>query len=111
MFKNKNDKFKEKQEKGKRDKKPIELSENANILLENMESYITENRLECVMSKMGDVKLSDFGKVLRYTYQDIMEELEKDELMYLFKEIDKKEKNVINKTVNSKVANILKTIL
>ena len=111
MFKNKNDKFKEKQKKGKKHKKPIELSENAITLLETMTSYITEHRLECVMSKMGEVKLCDFGKVLRYTYQDIIDELKKDELMYLFKEIDKKEKNVINKTVNSKVANILKTII
>ncbi len=47
-------------------------------LLEAVVPYLTENRVNNVRSKLGDVSGHDFGKLLKLTVSDAIEDFEKD---------------------------------
>ena len=69
MLKNKNEKWAEKSNysarKAKKQKteKPLPLSNLAQILLKEISTYINENRLNSVLSKIGQVSQKDRGKL------------------------------------------------
>lgn len=108
ILKNKNEKFKE----VKRIKDPgkkIELSVRANILLVILLEHITENRLNNVVSKMGEVSIKDFGIVMKEFSHDIIEEFmstafNKDEMEYL----EAFEQKKLRKSMNRDAANLVR---
>ena len=71
IIKNKNEKFKEKQ-RVKKERKPVELSEEDTNILNELAQYVTVGRINNVRSSIGEDK--NFNKILGLTVQDILEE-------------------------------------
>lgn len=77
VLKNKNEKWTEK-EKVKVKKEPIKLNEEEQKVLEEMLSYVNENRLRNVLSKVGEVTNKDFGKIMGMFQKDAHDDFLKD---------------------------------
>ncbi|HRW22402.1 MAG TPA: hypothetical protein P5509_10550, partial [Bacteroidales bacterium] len=84
LLKNKNDKFAEvtgkKSGKGKikTPKEEIKLSPEAETLLETILTYVNENRLRAVLSKMEAITDKCFGKLVGNLSKDVIEDFLKD---------------------------------
>jgi Rnl2 family RNA ligase len=107
IFKNKNEKFAEKQ-KASKQKKEINLTEEDNKNIENFLQYVNENRLNAVLSK-GEVEISfkNFGKIAELFMKDCIKDYNKEnEIRY--NDFDKKVKKIINKKVSEIIRNYLK---
>ncbi len=81
ILKNKNDKWKEKASESKSPKPPkeeITLSEEGNRLMDELDTYVCENRLKNVLSKIGAVTQKDFGKILGAMAIDTLKDFKKD---------------------------------
>lgn len=74
----KNSKFSEKKKSDKPIKAKVELSEADNSLVGILAQYVTLNRVNNVISKIGEVTPKDFGKVMGLTVQDILEETSRE---------------------------------
>ncbi|MEM9929362.1 MAG: hypothetical protein AAF840_06065, partial [Bacteroidota bacterium] len=78
ILKNKNAKWAEKKQRSKtatpQEPLPTHIQELKSLALE----YVTENRLENVISKIGEVSIKDFGRVLGAFNQDIFEDFHKE---------------------------------
>lgn len=76
ILKNKNEKFSEisksKSNKVKKEKQEVKLSDEANKLFEIANTYITENRLRNVLSKMEKITDRHFGVVVGNFIKDTM---------------------------------------
>jgi Rnl2 family RNA ligase len=107
ILKNKNDKFKEKSE-GKHPKHPklpkpeIVLTGEQEKVLSEIRTYITDNRLNNVTSKIGEINDKMFGRVLGEFTKDILVDFGKDN--NIMEEMDKKDKKVITKILSGDVA-------
>jgi len=108
IIKNKNDKWSEKAKAPKRDRKVQTIfSPEVQMQIDNMELFVTENRLRNVLSKIGNVTEKDFGKILGLFNKDVIEDYMKEydeELNVLVKEDRKKVTNAIN----NKSANLIR---
>jgi Rnl2 family RNA ligase len=78
IVKNKNERFTEKKMEHIERKPTVELSEVGNILKDALLGYATKTRLAAVLSKIGTVTQSDFGKLLGAYNSDVWSEFEKD---------------------------------
>ncbi|ELQ2225891.1 RNA ligase, Rnl2 family [Escherichia coli] len=74
----KNSKFSEKKKSDKPIKAKVELSEADNKLVGILACYVTLNRVNNVISKIGEIGPKDFGKVMGLTVQDILEETSRE---------------------------------
>lgn len=74
----KNSKFSEKKKSDKPIKTKVELSEADNKLVGILACYVTPNRVNNVISKIGEIGPKDFGKVMGLTVQDILEETSRE---------------------------------
>ena len=110
ILKGKNPKLSEKSKKIKKPKKPkIDLSEEGNKLLNEVLSYLNENRLRNVLSH-GDIENithKDFGKLLGFFAKDAFDDFMKD-YGEEFDKLEKKEKVSIKKTMNKEAGNIIR---
>lgn len=78
----KTSKFSEKKNKqANRFNAPVNLSDADKAQLEEYVTYLTENRVRSVLSKIDATNLSakDFGRVMGLTVQDAMEEIQRNE--------------------------------
>ena len=80
ILKNKNSKFTEKEtgEPKRLKDTPKGLTEDAQKTLELALTFLNDNRLRNVLSKLGPVTQSDFGKIMGNLQHDIMEDFVKD---------------------------------
>lgn len=78
VLKKKAEAFSEKKGKQKTLKAPVELSEQQTEVYEYVGSYLTENRLKNVLSKIGEVTQKDFGKIMGLLVQDALEDAQGD---------------------------------
>lgn len=108
ILKNKNMKFKEKSHV-KRPNLTQEYSDNLNQVLAELTSYITENRVENVISHEGEVVESDIGKIIGLTIKDIMEEYVKESK--IFNLLEKVETKIVSKRLPGMVAPVVKTAI
>lgn len=76
----KNSKFSEKKKSDKPIKVAVVLSQDDMDLMWQFTDYVTVNRINNVISKIGEVSPKDFGKVMGLTVQDILEEAAREEL-------------------------------
>lgn len=112
ILKSKNEKFKERKAKKKRPPKPQDapLSENAVQLQQELESLVTENRLQNVLSKQGEIPYplpkDYFGRIMKNFSADIWEEFNKD-FEDNFDQLDKKEQKRVSKAVNQVAAKLV----
>lgn len=115
ILKSKNEKFIERKSRKKRPvKKDSPLSEAARKLQQELESLVTENRLQNILSKKGE--LPDplpgdyFGQIMQDFSADIWEEFNKDfETPYI--NLEKKEQKRVSKALNQAAAKIVKKAL
>jgi len=100
VLKDKNEKFKEKKE-AKVVREEIDLPEDHKALMSEVMSYITDKRLNNVLSKEVDnLKSSDFGRVVGLLVKDVLEEFNNDHNKNVKEELSeswKRASKVINK--------------
>ncbi|MCL2131639.1 MAG: RNA ligase, Rnl2 family [Lentimicrobiaceae bacterium] len=113
LLKSKNARFAEKKSRKKRDAKPFvppSYSENLAELIDIAELYVTENRLNNVMSKIGQISLpKEVGKLLGLFSKDILEDFLKEH-SGKYAVIEKVEQKILNRHVNSFAINLIKEI-
>ena len=108
MLKSKNDRFKEKASE-KKPKVKVELVGKVKDIADGMFSMATKNRYDAVVSKIGEVKISDFGKLQGLIMKDIHEEVLKDiDMANDYLSLEKVERKLIQKIVGREVANIIR---
>jgi len=98
ILKNKNEKWSERIKLDKPIRPADIFSEKVMQLQEAVKAYITENRLDNVLSKLGEVTPKDFGKVLGLFNKDILEDFQKD-YHEVLDTLEKKEQKTINKSL------------
>jgi len=101
VVKKKNDEFKEKSSKKRRPQKAEELNPEASACFDEMSKYVTMNRLNNVISKIGQVDRSHFGQLAVDLKNDVLEEFgtltaNKDDNKKILKMLSK----LVSKTIN-----------
>lgn len=110
ILKNKNEKWTEKSKMIRKDRpiqKEVRFSENAQNIWNEISKYATVNRLNNVISKIGEFEPKIIGKVIGFFSKDILEDFEKD-FPKAFTTIEKEEQKRINKKLNSLVIDVVK---
>lgn len=111
IIKNKNDKWIEKSKmvikKDRQAKEQVKLSENAQWIWDEIQKYVTENRLNNVLSKIGEFEPKMIGKVIGAFNQDVLEDFKKD-FLDAFTTIEKEEVKRICKKLNTLVIETIK---
>lgn len=107
IIKNKNAKFSEKGNKDKGPRIAEVLPGNVQVVLDEVISYVTENRLRNVISKIGEIGQKEFGKLTGLFVTDVFEDFIKDNEDG-FKDIAKDERKKINKRIGSLTANLIR---
>jgi len=111
ILKNKNENWSEKKKFGKSIKRQEKVSDKVSKLREAILTYVTENRLDNVLSKIGPVSKKDFGLILGSfnkdivddfikDYQSIVDDLEKKEVKQVTKSFSKIAAGMINQHLN-----------
>lgn len=111
ILKNKNEKWIEKSKMVRKQEKTVQkqlhFSETAQNIWEEIQRYVTVNRLNNVISKIGEFEPKMTGKVIGLFAQDILEDFEKD-FPAVFTTIEKEEQKRINKKLNTLVISFIK---
>jgi Rnl2 family RNA ligase len=107
MLKNKNEKWSENKKYHKSIKQTDKPTEKIIKLQEAIITYVTENRLNNVISKIGEVTKKDYGRVLGMFNKDIVDDFTKD-YHQLLEELDKKEVKSINKSIGNLTMKLVK---
>jgi len=111
ILKNKNEKFSENLSKDKTSLKQTKvasaLSPEEQEILDLVDSYINENRLRSVLSKVGQVTDKMFGKLLGMFSQDVISDLRKDH-EEKFSKFDVSQNKTINKRINMVVSTFIR---
>ncbi len=107
LIKNKNERWSERKQKRKNSAQVDNtLSAEATGLKSILETYITENRLLNVISKIGTIDFKDFGKVMGLMNQDILEDFNKD-YAEAFSQLEKKEQKRLRKSMTQPVRRLI----
>ncbi|MCL8536891.1 hypothetical protein M9991_08460 [Chryseobacterium gallinarum] len=111
ILKNKNEKWIEKSKMVKKQEritqKQVQFSGAAQQIWEEIQRYVTVNRLNNVVSKTGEFAPEMIGKITGLFAKDILEDFEKD-FPAVLRTIEKEEQKRINKKLNSLVINCIK---
>ena len=103
LIKNKNERFSEKKSIKTRNKlfaEPVPYSEALKTLLQEVDVYVTENRLDNVVSHIGEVHFpKDFGKVMGLFSKDVLDDFLKEHCS-AYTALDKCEQKSLNKELN-----------
>jgi len=110
ILKNKNDAWAEKIKSDKKIRLQANVPEHIRVLQEAILDYVTENRLNNVVSKIGKVSMPDFGKVLGLFNKDVIEDFLKDHEVK-FTELDKKERKMVTKSFTRTAATMVRNKL
>jgi len=106
ILKNKNEKFLEKKQGQPKVTIDTSLTDESQILYTSLSAFITENRLNNVLSKVGQVTQKDFGKIVGLFTQDVLMDSEKDGIS--LDGIGNQQKKFLKKRINSDCAEILR---
>ena len=113
LLKNKNARFAEKKSVKKRAPKLFvepSYSESLNKLLPVTEQYVTENRLNNVVSKIGHISVpKDTGKLIGLFSKDILEDFLKEHSGE-YAAIEKSEQKILNRHINALATNLIKKV-
>lgn len=114
LIKSKNARFAEKKSVKTRNKlftEPVPYSDSLKALLPELEAYVTENRLNNVISHIGEVTLpKDFGKIMGMFSKDILEDFLKEH-GGAYTALDKCEQKSLNRELNKLSTGFVKEIL
>lgn len=109
ILKNKNEKWSEKT-KVKKDKtahKEVVFTDNAQAVWEEIQTYITTNRLYNVLSKEGEFTPKMMGKITGLFAQDILTDFMKEQAES-FNTLEKEEQKGITKRLNNAIIKMIK---
>ena len=109
ILKNKNEKWSEKP-KVKKDKtahKEVVFTDNAQAVWEEIQTYITTNRLYNVLSKEGEFTPKMMGKITGLFAQDILTDFMKEQAES-FNTLEKEEQKGITKRLNNAIIKMIK---
>jgi len=113
LLKSKNARFAEKKAVKKRAPKLFvgpSYSESLNNLLEVIEEYVTENRLNNVVSKIGQIAVpKDTGRLIGLFSKDILDDFLKEHSGD-YAAIEKSEQKVLNKHIGSLATALIKAV-
>lgn len=109
ILKNKNEKWSEKTKvkRDKTDQKEVVFTENAQAVWEEIQTYITTNRLYNVLSKEGEFKPKMMGKVTGLFAQDVLTDFMKEQAES-FANLGKEEQKGITKRLNNTIIKMIK---
>lgn len=107
ILKHKNEKWAEKTKKKKIAREPVVHSNEFVHLQAEIETYITANRLQNVISKIGEVSIKDFGKVMGLFARDVLEDFQKD-VGEAYAALEKKEQKLLTKHLNAVSSELIK---
>lgn len=107
ILKSKNKRFAEREEKTPKVRK--ELSAELATILGVLNSYVTENRYDAVVSKIGDVSPRDFGMILGLMVKDVIEEMQTEQNLFSsYSKLDKSDRKTINKHLGFAVSKVVR---
>jgi Rnl2 family RNA ligase len=113
LLKNKNARFAEKKAIKKREPKLFvesTYSEILNALLPVAEQYVTENRLNNVISHIGQITLpNEIGKLIGLFSKDILTDFLKEHSGE-YSAIEKSEQKILNRHINTSATNLIKKV-
>ena len=113
LLKSKNARFAEKKAIKKRAPKLFvepSYSQELNNLLPVVDQYVTENRLNNVVSKIGHVSVpKETGKLIGLFSKDILDDFLKEH-SGLYAAIEKSEQKILNRHINSSATNLIKKV-
>ena len=113
LLKNKNARFAEKKSVKKREPKLFvepSYSDLLNNLLPVTEQYVTENRLNNVVSKIGQISVpKDVGRLIGLFSKDILDDFLKEHSGE-YAAIEKSEQKILNRHINSLATNLIKKV-
>jgi len=113
LLKSKNDRFAEKKAVKKRTPKLFvepSYSEELNNLLPEAEQYVTENRLNNVASKIGQISVpKDTGKLIGLFSKDILDDFLKEH-SGKYAALEKSEQKILNRHINSLATDLIKKV-
>ena len=113
LLKSKNARFEEKTAIKKREPRPFvepSYSEELNNLLPVVKQYVTENRLNNVVSKIGAISVpKDTGKLTGLFSKDILDDFLKEHSKE-YEALEKAEQKHLNRHANSLATNLIKEI-
>lgn len=102
----KNSKFSEKAKSDKPIKAAAVLTDVDKVALSTLAAYATLNRVNNVISKIGEVGPKDFGKVMGLTVQDILEEAGREEIFIT----DADQPDVVKKELVTYVQGVIRPV-
>lgn len=108
VIKNKNDKFKEKSHE-KKVNIQIELPECVTKALEASVPYINENRVNNVISHLGEVTYKDTGRIIGETNKDVLAVIQDEVPEYNL--MEKQERKQFTKLLNNEVAKVVRKVM
>jgi Rnl2 family RNA ligase len=107
ILKNKNERFSEKAHAPKKIVGITDLSENVQAQIDHLNEFITENRLDNVISHFGEVQDKDFGKFIGEFSKDVWEEyFDEHRVEYAF--LEDVEQKIVSKWSARLCANFLR---
>lgn len=108
LLKNKNEKWEEKAKRHNRgEKKAIVLSEGLQSLQTEIADYVTVNRLNNVISKIGEVSPKQYGKLIGLLSRDALEDFLKD-FAEPYQQLEKQEQKLLNKSLNKLASKLIR---
>ena len=78
LLKHKSTRWKERSQKQRTERIPVEVPAHVADLRDELRTYLTENRLLNVLSKLGSVTIKDFGRVMGAFSADAWTDFQKD---------------------------------
>jgi Rnl2 family RNA ligase len=113
LLKSKNSRFAEKKSVKKRPAIPFaetSYSDELKELYYISEEYVTENRLNNVVSKIGTVSMpKETGKLIGLLSKDIIEDFLKEHAVE-YHSLEKNEQKILNKHINAEAASLIKQV-
>lgn len=108
IFKNKTDKFKEIGKK-KTNQAPPEVPAEVKAVIENMSSLINQNRLDAVLSKIGEYTKKDFGKIMKMFSNDVLTDYP-DHYGDSFEILKKEQQKIVTKYISQKGSTLIRQL-
>ena len=106
-LKSKNPRFTEKN-KVKVAQAPVKLTDEQQVVYDDMLANVTENRLRNVLSKFGQVTQKDFGKLLGQMNGDVIQDHMLDNPGSGLEALEKKDRKLITKLINKNIADLIR---
>ncbi len=110
LLKNKNEKWEEKAKASKRKIVQKEVPDNVKQLQEAIQDYVTDNRMNNVISKIGEITSKDIGRVLKLYAADVVEDFMKDYGREM-NQLEPKEQKLVTKSFNKRAVDMVKARL